>query len=119
MARPGAPVLARRVRRGNGESSCAKCRKHKRISRFQACDRALSSAAHFAFVSAISLGVPIVPIVCKGTTGIMPKGKYLSILPGTADLVVLEPIPTAGMTYEDRDRLRDEVRRRIEEELNH
>lgn len=71
-----------------------------------------------AFVSAITLGVPIVPIVCKGTTGIMPKGKYLSILPGTADLVVLDPIPTAGMTYEDRDRLRDDVRRQIEAELN-
>lgn len=71
-----------------------------------------------AFVTAIHLGVPIVPVVCKGTAGIMPKGKYLSILPGAAELVILEPIPTAGMTYEDRDRLRAAVRARIESELN-
>lgn len=70
-----------------------------------------------AFVAAIQLGVPIVPVVCKGTTRIMPKGKYLSILPGEAEVVVLEPIPTAGMAYDDRDALRDEVRRRIEAEL--
>jgi 1-acyl-sn-glycerol-3-phosphate acyltransferase len=70
-----------------------------------------------AFVAAISLGVPVVPVVCKGTTAVMPKGRYLSILPGSAELVVLEPIPTTGMTYDDRDRLRDEVRRRIEAEL--
>jgi 1-acyl-sn-glycerol-3-phosphate acyltransferase len=70
-----------------------------------------------AFVTAIHLGVPIVPVVCKGTAGIMPKGKYLSILPGVAELIVLDPIPTVEMSYEDRDRLREEVRRRIEAEL--
>jgi 1-acyl-sn-glycerol-3-phosphate acyltransferase len=69
------------------------------------------------FVAAIYLGVPIVPVVCKGTTHIMPKGKYLSILPGEAEIVVLDPIQTAGMTYEDRDRLRELVRQRISEEL--
>lgn len=70
-----------------------------------------------AFVAAIHLGVPIVPVVCKGTTRIMPKGQYLSILPGVAELVILPPIATAGMTYEDRDRLRDAVRARIAAEL--
>jgi 1-acyl-sn-glycerol-3-phosphate acyltransferase len=71
-----------------------------------------------AFVAAITLGVPIVPVVCKGTTRILPKGRYLSILPGSAELVVLEPIPTTGVTYDDRDRLLDDVRGRIEAELN-
>ena len=70
-----------------------------------------------AFVAAIGLGVPIVPVVCKGTTRIMPKGRYLSILPGQAELIVLEPIPTAGLTYEDHDRLRETVRERIAAEL--
>jgi 1-acyl-sn-glycerol-3-phosphate acyltransferase len=70
-----------------------------------------------AFVAAIQLGVPIVPVVCKGTTRIMPKGQYLSILPGTAELVILPPIPTSGMRYEDRDRLRDTVRAQIAAEL--
>jgi 1-acyl-sn-glycerol-3-phosphate acyltransferase len=71
-----------------------------------------------AFVAAVQLQIPIVPVVCKGTSEIMPKGGYLSIVPGEAELVVLEPIPTVGLTYEDRDRLRDLVRERIEAELN-
>ncbi|MBI4517831.1 MAG: 1-acyl-sn-glycerol-3-phosphate acyltransferase [Deltaproteobacteria bacterium] len=70
------------------------------------------------FVAAIHLGIPVVPVVCKGTQAIMPKGGYLSIVPGEAELVVLEPIPTAGMTYEDRDRLRELVRSRIAAELS-
>lgn len=71
-----------------------------------------------AFVAAISLGVPIVPLVCKGTARIMPKGQYLSILPGEAEVVVLDPIPTNGMTYEDRHRLLETVRERIAAELS-
>ncbi len=70
-----------------------------------------------AFVAAIHLAVPVVPVVCKGTARIMPKGKYLSILPGEAELVVLEPIATAGLRYDDRDPLRALVRERIAEEL--
>ncbi len=70
-----------------------------------------------AFVAAIALGVPIVPVVCKGTARIMPKGQYLSIMPGEAEVVVLDPIPTTGMTYEDRDRLLETVRERIAEAL--
>jgi hypothetical protein len=31
--------------------------------------------------------------------------------------VVLEPIPTAGMSYDDRERLLETVRERIAEEL--
>jgi 1-acyl-sn-glycerol-3-phosphate acyltransferase len=69
------------------------------------------------FVAAIHLGVPIVPVACKGTGRIMPKGKYLSILPGEVEMVVLEPISTAGLTYDDRDRLRALVRQQIEAEL--
>lgn len=69
------------------------------------------------FVAAIHLGVPIVPVVCKGTTEVMPKGKYLSILPGDVELVVLPPIATSGLTYDDRDRLREMVREQIAAEL--
>lgn len=69
------------------------------------------------FVAAIHLGVPIVPVVCKGTRRVMPKGKYLSIVPGEVEIVVLEPIPTAGMSYDDRDRLRERVREQIAAEL--
>jgi 1-acyl-sn-glycerol-3-phosphate acyltransferase len=70
-----------------------------------------------AFVSAIQLGFPVVPVVCKGTAEVMPSGKYLSIFPGDAEVVVLDPIPTAALGYEDRDRLCELVRRLIGEEL--
>ena len=70
-----------------------------------------------AFVAAIHLGVPVVPVACKGTREVMPRGGYLSIVPGAVELVVLEPIPTVDMTYTDRDRLRDLVRKRIGAEL--
>lgn len=70
------------------------------------------------FVAAIHLGVPIVPVVCKGTQPVMPKGKYLSILPGHVEIVVLEPIPTVGLTYEDRHALLARVRERITAELS-
>jgi len=69
------------------------------------------------FVSAIRLGVPVVPVVCKGTREIMPKGEYLSITPGEVELVVLPPIPTAEMSYEERHRLLETVRERIAREL--
>ena len=41
----------------------------------------------------------------------------LSILPGVVEMVVLQPIATSGMTYDDRDRLRELVRERIAAEL--
>jgi len=70
------------------------------------------------FVAAIHLGVPVVPVVCKGTRRIMPKGQYLSIIPGSVEVVVLDPIATNDLTYDDRDRLRDLVRDRIAYELS-
>jgi 1-acyl-sn-glycerol-3-phosphate acyltransferase len=70
------------------------------------------------FVAAIHLGVPIVPVVCKGTQRVMPKGKYLSIVPGEVEIVVLEPITTAGLSYEDREALLARVRDRIAGELD-
>lgn len=80
-------------------------------------DGALLPFRKGAFVAALQLGVPLVPVVCKGTTAVMPKGKYLSIVPGVVEVVVLDPIPTAGLDYADRDRLRDLVRARIAAEL--
>jgi 1-acyl-sn-glycerol-3-phosphate acyltransferase len=70
-----------------------------------------------AFVAAIELQIPLVPVVCKGTAEIMPKGGYLSILPGEVEIVVLAPVATTGMGYDDRERLSALVRQRIETEL--
>lgn len=69
------------------------------------------------FVAAIHLGVPIVPVACKGTREVMPRGGYLTIVPGEVEIVVMEPIATKELGYEDRERLRAEVRERIETEL--
>jgi 1-acyl-sn-glycerol-3-phosphate acyltransferase len=69
------------------------------------------------FVAAIHLGVPIVPVICKGTREVMPRGGFLTIVPGEVEIVLLEPIATAGLAYDDRERLRAEVREKISAEL--
>ncbi len=56
------------------------------------------------FVLAIAAGVPVYPVVIHGTMDIMPKGSW-RVRAGTIDLHVLEPVPTAGLTYDDRDAL--------------
>jgi 1-acyl-sn-glycerol-3-phosphate acyltransferase len=66
-----------------------------------------------AFVTAIELGLPIVPIACRGSDSIMPAGGYLSILPGEMELEVLEPVETQGLSYEQRDALAAQTRARI------
>jgi 1-acyl-sn-glycerol-3-phosphate acyltransferase len=56
------------------------------------------------FVLAISAGVPIIPVVIMGTREVMARGSYI-VRPGTVNLHFLEPIPTAGLAYSDRERL--------------
>jgi len=70
-----------------------------------------------AFVAAIEMGRPIVPVAIKGTHRVMPKGGYLSIHPGEVEIVVKPPISTRGLCYDDRERLRDAVREIIAEEV--
>lgn len=67
-----------------------------------------------AFVLAIRLGIPVVPVVCVGTRRLMPKGSRLVVVPGDVELVIEQPIPTAGLGFEDRDRLAAAVRAAIE-----
>ncbi|MBI2963403.1 MAG: 1-acyl-sn-glycerol-3-phosphate acyltransferase [Deltaproteobacteria bacterium] len=70
-----------------------------------------------AFVAAIEMARPVVPVILKGTRRVMPKGGYLSVQPGEVEIVVKPPIPTQGLGYDDRDRLRDAVREIIAEEF--
>ncbi len=67
-----------------------------------------------AFVLAIRLGLPIVPVACVGTRRLMPKGSRMNVVPGEVQLVIERPIPTAGLRFEDRDALAARVRAAIE-----
>ena len=70
------------------------------------------------FAAAILLKLPVVPVVCRGTAALMPKGGYLTISPGECEVFVEEPIPTADLVYDDRTQLRDRVRTVIAARLN-
>jgi 1-acyl-sn-glycerol-3-phosphate acyltransferase len=59
-----------------------------------------------AFVLAISLQVPCVPVFIADSRALMPRGGFVP-RPGTVEVRIGEPIPTAGLMYEDRDALRD------------
>jgi 1-acyl-sn-glycerol-3-phosphate acyltransferase len=56
------------------------------------------------FVLAISAGIPIIPVVIMGTREVMARGSYI-VRPHRVHLHFLEPIPTAGLSYQDRERL--------------
>jgi 1-acyl-sn-glycerol-3-phosphate acyltransferase len=66
-----------------------------------------------AFVLAIATGLPIVPVCCRGTRRLMPRGSQLTVVPGHVDVFVEPPIPTAGLEYDDRDTLAARVREAI------
>ena len=57
-----------------------------------------------AFVFAIQEQVPVVPVALHNTAQVMPAHGYLTILGGRVVVEVLDPIPTAGLTFEDRHR---------------
>ncbi|MDQ6612394.1 MAG: 1-acyl-sn-glycerol-3-phosphate acyltransferase, partial [Gemmatimonadota bacterium] len=61
------------------------------------------------FVLAIQAGVPIVPVIVFGTIAVNPKGSFKAH-PGTVHVHLLDPIPTEGLTYDQRDELCERVR---------
>ena len=68
------------------------------------------------FVLAIQAGVPVVPIVIYGTIAVNPRGS-LQAHPGVVHVHMLEPIPTTGLTYDDRDELANKTRLRMADTL--
>lgn len=68
------------------------------------------------FILAIQAQAPIVPIAISGARSAMRKGSLI-IRPVTIDVRLSPPIETAGMTIDDRDRLIEQVRSRIQELL--
>jgi 1-acyl-sn-glycerol-3-phosphate acyltransferase len=70
-----------------------------------------------AFYMAIEAGVPVVPVAIKHTDVLMGKGTGTA-RPGTIEMILLEPLPTAGLTTdEDVEHLIEQVHSRIAEEL--
>ena len=67
-----------------------------------------------AFVLALQLGVPIIPVGVSGSREVMPKGSF-RIRPGTVTVRVGDPIPVEGRAESDRDELLREARAAIEE----
>ena len=66
------------------------------------------------FVLAIRAGVPVVPVLIRGGFENLPKGSIaVRGLPMTVHFG--EPMPTAGLTYEDRDALSAKCRAAMEE----
>ncbi|HUL74614.1 MAG TPA: lysophospholipid acyltransferase family protein [Vicinamibacterales bacterium] len=65
------------------------------------------------FVMAIKAQAPVVPLVVSGGRDAMRKGSRL-IWPATVTVSFCPPVPTAGLTFEDRDALVARVRAAIE-----
>jgi 1-acyl-sn-glycerol-3-phosphate acyltransferase len=61
------------------------------------------------FGLAIAAQVPVVPLYVRNTFEIMPKGGFV-LRPRPIRIEVGQPIPTAGLTLERRQELRDRVR---------
>jgi 1-acyl-sn-glycerol-3-phosphate acyltransferase len=68
------------------------------------------------FVLAIRSGVPIIPVIMYGTIEVTPNGT-LDVTPGTVHVHLLDPVPTAGLTYGDRNQLAETVRTRMAEAM--
>jgi 1-acyl-sn-glycerol-3-phosphate acyltransferase len=65
------------------------------------------------FIMAIQAQVPIVPVAISGGRASMRKGSAI-VRPVRVSVRIGEPIPTAGMTLEDRDQLIARVRAEVE-----
>lgn len=65
-----------------------------------------------SFYLAIRSGVPVVPITLNGTRHVLEPDTY-HVRPGRTELIIHEPIPTAGLTLDDVHTLSDRVRAAI------
>jgi 1-acyl-sn-glycerol-3-phosphate acyltransferase len=69
-----------------------------------------------AFVTAIEVGAPVIPFAIVGARAVQGRHEF-RINPGTVRIKFFPPIPTEGMSYEDRNSLIEKVRGIIEKEL--
>lgn len=62
-----------------------------------------------AFMMALNLGIPILPITIKGTGKILPPGT-INLLPGRVTMTIHRPISVKGYALENVEDLMSEVR---------
>ncbi len=67
-----------------------------------------------AFYVAIRAQAPVVPVTIVGTYERLPINSF-HVLPGPVEMIIGEPIPTAGLRMRDMEKLAERVRRMIEE----
>ena len=67
-----------------------------------------------AFRLAVEAGVPVLPLAVAGTTHAMAKGTF-RFMPARAEVRVLPPVETAGLSVADVPALRERVRGMIDE----
>jgi 1-acyl-sn-glycerol-3-phosphate acyltransferase len=79
--------------------------------------RALLPFKKGGFVMAIKAQVPVVPIAIIGSDDVMPRGR-LYATPGVVTFRIGEPVPTVGLTFEDRDALAADIRHRMDALIN-
>jgi len=72
-------------------------------------DGAIRSFKKGGFIMAIDSGVPIVPVILRGTWSIMSK-KSLRINAGEVYMDIQKPLDTAGFTRDSKDDLIEKVR---------
>lgn len=68
------------------------------------------------FVLAVAAGVPIIPTIVHGQIEILKRGSWW-VRSGTMHVHPLEPVPTAGLSYDDRDALMRTVHGRMAEAM--
>lgn len=61
------------------------------------------------FVISVDSGVPIVPIIIRGTRDIIPKGHFM-IHPAPVTMEILDPVETADYTRKTKDALLERIR---------
>ena len=71
-----------------------------------------------AFHMAQQAGVPVVPVVIRGTGALMPPGS-LFVRPGTVHVAVLAPVDVSGWSEGEFHRRVDAVRQRFVKTLEH
>jgi 1-acyl-sn-glycerol-3-phosphate acyltransferase len=65
------------------------------------------------FVLAVAAGVPVVPTIIHGSIEVLPRNSFRLHRGRTIHVHFLEPVDSAGLAYDDRDRLMRTVYERM------